>query len=305
MAQVPLAKRPLPVGALRFGAVLAASGPVVLRTARLGLADVHPGICFHPADALLVTGDRWWWLLSWAEILLPVVLAGLLLHAPRRAVPLGVTAVCAVLAFRLFAVSLPLGLYSSLPGLSLPAVGPWPSAVCYAVAVVALLLTARTPPFAAHRGTPLWPAAVVAAAWTLGRLTFTPQEAPSFGWFAYPPPTLLWKTPGAWSCKADADGLWIALIALAAAAGTVLAGRPWRRVTAGLAVLLVLGAVEELAALLIATAVTGGYASLPDNLAEATVIRWHLLAAAGFIMWAAFRSREPSTAPEKARPRTS
>ncbi|AWS47390.1 hypothetical protein [Streptosporangium sp. 'caverna'] len=152
MAQAPYAETPLLAGALRIGAVLAASGPVVLRTSRISAAELSPGICWG-TDSLVffpMTTSPWWQLLSWVELLLPMVLAGLLLRASPRTTSLGVATICAVIAFRIFAISLPPG---TRP---LPVDGPWPSIGCYIVAVIALLLAARSPLPPARQGTALW-----------------------------------------------------------------------------------------------------------------------------------------------------
>ncbi|MEV7013751.1 hypothetical protein [Streptosporangium sp. NPDC051022] len=101
-------------------------------------------------------------LLSWGELLLPVFLAGLLLRASPRTVSLGIAAICAVLAFRLFAISLPPDTHP-LTGAVLPVEELWPSVLCYVVAVVALLLTARSPLPPARKGAALWATAVVAS----------------------------------------------------------------------------------------------------------------------------------------------
>jgi hypothetical protein len=219
-----------------------------------------------------LTTSPWWQLLSWVELLLPVVLAGLLLRASPRTTILGVATICAVIAFRMFAISLPPGTQP------LPVDGPWPSIGCYTVAIIALLLAARSPLPPARQGTALWAAATVAAAWTIGRLSLPSGESPSFGWFAYTPPAeLLWKQPGAWACKADVDGVLIVLIALAAAAGGITAGRTRRRITLGTGALLALATFEGFVAVLI---VTDG-----AHLTAATMmIRWHLLAAAALVI---------------------
>ncbi|MFG1862367.1 hypothetical protein [Microbispora bryophytorum] len=227
MTQASHAETRLSVEALRFGAVLAASGSVILKTSRISAAALNVGICWG-ADSVapfVMTTSPWWQLLSWGELLLPVVLAGLLVCAPRRTTLLGSAAVCAVLAFRLLAISLPSGTHP-LTDRPLPVDEPWPSIVCYAVAIVALLVAARSPLPPARKGIVLWAAAIVAAAWTVGRLFLPIGESTSFGWFAYAPSVeLLWKRPGAWACKADVDGVLIVLIALAALAGGVMAGQ--------------------------------------------------------------------------------
>ncbi|MET8338789.1 hypothetical protein [Streptosporangium canum] len=297
MAQASHAETRLPAEALRVGAVLAASGPVVLKTSRVSAAELNVGICWGTDSVapFLMTMSPWWQLLSWGELLLPVVLAGLLLRASRRTTSLGIAAVCAVLAFRLFAISLPPGTHP-LTDRPLPVDGPWPSIVCYTVAIVALLVAARSPLPPARKGTMLWAAAIVAAAWTVGRLSLPTGESTSFGWFAYTPPAkLLWKQPGAWSCKADVDGVLIVLIALAAAAGGVMAARTRRRVALGIGALLLLATFEGFVAVLI---VADG-----EYLADATMmIRWHLLAAAALVIATTFRDRTPATEPEEPHP---
>lgn len=285
----------LPAGALRVGAVLAASGPVILRVFRLGPADMNGMICWGKMDVspFLPPRSTGWELLSWAELLLPVVLAGLLLRASRRTTSLGVTVVCAVLAFRLLAMSFSADIHP-LTGQPLPVGGPWPPVICYSVTITALLLAARSPLPSARKGTLLWAAAAVAAAWTIGRLSLRDGGSlPSFGWFAYiPSESLLWGQPGMWSCKADADGLLIVLLALAAATGSVLPDRPRRRVALGVGALLALAAFKGFVAVLI---LLDG-ATLEDELhLDATMmIRWHLLVAAMFVIATTFRKQAPS-----------
>ncbi|MFF5249978.1 hypothetical protein ACFY3V_37335 [Streptosporangium sp. NPDC000095] len=297
MAQAPHAETHLPAGALRAGAVLAAAGPVLLKTSRISAAELNIEICWGTDSVVpfLMTASPWWQLLSWAELLLPVVLAGLLLRASPRTTLLGIAAICAILAFRLFAIFLSSGTHP-LTDRPLPVDEPWPSIVCYVVTIVALLVAARSPLPPARKGIVLWAAAIVAAAWTVGRLSLPSGESTSFGWFAYTPPAeLLWKHPGAWSCKADVDGVLIVLIALAAVAGGVMAGRTRRRVARGTGVLLVLATFEGFAAVLI---VAGG-----EHLTNATMmIRWHLLAAAALVIATTFRDRTPPTEPENPHP---
>lgn len=293
----PHAETHLLAEALRAGAVLAASGPVILKTSRISAAELNVGICRGTDSVVpfLMTTSPWWQLLSWAELLLPVVLAGLLLRASPRTTLLGVAAISAVLAFRLFALFLPPGTHP-LTGQSLPVDGPWPSILCYAVAIAALLLAARSPLPPARKGAVFWAGAIVAAAWTVGRFSLPSGESTSFGWFAYTPPAeLLWQQPGAWSCKADVDGVLIVLIALAAAAGGVMAGRTRHRVALGIGALFVFAAFEGFVAVLI---VVGG-----EYLTDAAMrIRWHLLVAAALVIATTFRDRTPSTDPQEAHP---
>ncbi|MER5418961.1 hypothetical protein [Streptosporangium roseum] len=296
MAQAPYAETYLPAGALRIGAVLAASGPVVLKTSRISAAELNPGICWG-TDFVVpfpMTTSPWWQLLSWVELLLPVVLAGLLLRASPRITILGVATICAVIAFRMFAIFLPPG--TPLTDQPLPVDGPWPSIGCYTVAITALLLAARAPLPPARPGTALWAAATVASAWTIGRLSLPSGESPSFGWFAYTPSAeLLWEQPGAWACKADVDGVLIVLIALAAAAGGIATNRTRRRITLGTGALLALATFEGFVAVLV---VTDG-----AHLTDATMmIRWHLLAAAALVVATTLRDRTPSTESEAPHP---
>jgi hypothetical protein len=97
MAQAPRAETHLPAGALRIGAVLAASGPAILKTSRISAAELNIGICQGTDSVVpfLITMSTWWQLLSWAELLLPVVLAGLLLRASPRTTRLGIAAIVA------------------------------------------------------------------------------------------------------------------------------------------------------------------------------------------------------------------
>ncbi|MEU8321164.1 hypothetical protein AB0C33_22670 [Nonomuraea sp. NPDC048881] len=297
MGQTPHAETNLLAEALRAGAVLAVSGPVILKTSRISAAELNIGIC-RGADFVvpfLMTTSAWWQLLSWAELLLPVVLAGLLLRASPRTTLFGVAAISAVLSFRMLTIFLPPGTHP-LTGQPLPADGPWPSILCYAVAIAALLLAARSPLPPARKGALFWAGAIVAAAWTVGRLSLPSGESASFGWFAYTPPAeLLWKQPGTWSCKADVDGVLIVLIALAAAAGGVMTGRSRRRVALGIGALLVFAAFEGFVAVLI---VAGGkYLT-----GAAMMIRWHLPVAAALVIATTFQDRTPSTDAEEADP---
>ncbi|MBG0818170.1 hypothetical protein [Planomonospora sp. ID82291] len=288
MTQAPQTKTPLPTGALRFGAVLAASGPVVLRSTGISMAELSVGVCYKiDPDLLHVAAITWWWPVFWTQLLLPVLLAGLLLRLPHRATSPGITAVCAVLTLRLVATAVPLGAPSPPPGHTLPVESLWPSVICYCLAVAALLLAARAPAPPVRRGVLLWAAAVAAAAWTAGRLTLAQSDASSFGWFAYMPPELMWKQPGAWSCKADVDGVLVVLVALVAAADALTAERLRRGVTLGFAALLVLGTFEGFVAALILWP-----ARYFDLAVAAMFIRWHLLAVAALTVAAAYRERD-------------
>ncbi|MEV0234167.1 hypothetical protein [Nonomuraea sp. NPDC050786] len=298
VAQAPRAETRLHISVFRVGAVLAASAPVILKTSKISAAELTIGVCngVTGAGPFLLTVGPWGQLLSWAELLLPAVLAGLLLTASRRTTTLGVTAICIVIVLRLFSVFFTPEARDPGAGQLLPFAEPWPAMACYVVAVIALLLTARSPLRRARSAAVLWGLAMAASAWTVGRLSLLNGDPISFGWSAYTQSTeLLWKQPWGWSCKAEVDGVLIVLIALAAAASTVLTDR--MRILAALAtsMLLVLAAFEGFLMALIL--------SINDRLETAVPrIQWHLLAAAVLVTATAWRKRALSTTPELPHP---
>ncbi|WP_182902176.1 hypothetical protein [Microbispora sp. H10830] len=274
-------------GALRVGIVLAASGPVVLRAFTLGPADMDGTICWRlPATVpLFLSRTTTWGLLSLAELLLPVILAGLFLLSSRWTVPLGAVAVLAVLAFRLL-VTLR-GVFAG----RLSEQWPWPSIVCYGAAFLMLLAVAPPPRPRAGKEVVVWTAAAGAAAWMSARLPVLLRgEADSlFGWVASGQPRSLWNFPVLWSCKADVDGLLVVLVALVATASTVLADRPRRRLTLATAMLLVLAALEGY----IPAVILMDTEKLRQEFQFEAImlIRWHLLLAAALVVAAAFAVR--------------
>ncbi|MEU6412717.1 hypothetical protein [Microbispora sp. NPDC046933] len=117
-------------------------------------------------------------------------------------------------------------------------------------------------------------------------------EAGGFsGWFALPEPRSAWEFPGLWGCKADADGLLVVLVTLAATAVQVMADRPRRRVALAVAALLVLAAFE--AYVPVAILADAGTLWQEFQLEASMLIRWHLLVAAALAA-AAFAVR-PAT----------
>ncbi|MEV4113238.1 hypothetical protein [Nonomuraea sp. NPDC049695] len=297
MAQAPRAEMRLHISVFRVGAVLAASAPVILKTSKISAAELTIGVCngVTGAGPFLLTVGPWGQLLSWAELLLPAVLAGLLLTASRRTTVLGVTAVCIVAALRLCSIFFPPEASHPGAGQFLPYAEPWPAMACYVVAVIALLLAARSPLPRTRRARPavvFWGLAMAASVWTTGRLSLVNGESISSGWFAYTQSMeLLWKQPWGWSCKAEVDGMLIVLIALGAAASTVLMDRMRSLAVLATSVLLVLAAFEGFLMALIF--------SINDRLATAIPrIQWHLLAAAALVIATALCKRAPSTRPE-------
>ncbi|MER6177804.1 hypothetical protein [Streptosporangium sp. NPDC001681] len=278
---------------LRFGVVLAVSGPVILTTFGVGRQGVGwfcsaTGSTFYPPGGpyalVSVPGE----LLFWGALLLPVVVAGLLLRESRRATLTAVTAVGAVLAFGLFIAFLLPGL-DPCTGQERVAVPPWPLIVCYSVAAGALLLAARSP---LHRrplhprwhGIILWAGAVGAAAWTAAFHRFTVitfDRSYAVGYVRIEAPESFWDDLSWWSCDADRIGLPVVLVALAAAVSA------WWKRSAGTAV----AAVLLLFPLLDVVAYVRWYdddfqTSLIDS------VRWHLLLAALLVASAVWSPRQ-------------
>ncbi|MBE3015661.1 hypothetical protein IL992_41840 [Microbispora sp. NEAU-D428] len=273
--------------ALRFGTVLAASGPVVLRAFALGPADMDGTICWRlPATVpLYLSRTTTWGLLSLAELLLPAILAGLLLLSSRWTVPLGAVAVLAVLAFRLL-VTLRVVFAGRLLEQS-----PWPSIVCYGAAFLMLLAVTPSPRPRAGKEVVFWTATAGAAAWMAARLPVLLRGEANglFGWVAYGEPRSLWNFPVLWSCKADVDGLLVVLVALVATASSVLADRARHRLLLATATLLVIAALEGYvpAVILMDTEKLRQEFQFETTM----LIRWHLLIAAALVVAAAFAVR--------------
>ncbi|WP_156325285.1 hypothetical protein [Nonomuraea sp. SBT364] len=270
-----LAETPSPVAAaLRVGAVLTASGPVILTTFGIGRQSVGwfcsetsstPFLAEGPYALEHVPGE----LLFWGVLLLPVAVAGLLLRGSRRATLTAVATVGAVLAFGLVTAYF-------LPG-SDPCTGqertvmpPWPLIVCYPVTAGALCLAARSSLPRRPYGIILWAGAAGAAAWgaMFHRWTIT------YGMRALEViyvqlPESPWSHLDEWSGEADQNGLPVILVALTAAASL----RWGRRAGAAGAAALVLFPLLD-----VATYISwyGGDSEMP--LADS--VRWPLLVAA-------------------------
>ncbi|MFI6452466.1 hypothetical protein ACIBF6_12985 [Streptosporangium amethystogenes] len=225
--QEPTAETRSPVAAvLRFGAVLAVSGPVILATFGVGRQSVGwfcsatgstSDLLEGPYALENVPGE----LLFWGVLLLPVVVAGLLLRGSRRATLTAVAAVGAVLAFGLFIAFLLPG-PDPCTGQERMVVPPWPSIVCYPVAAGALFLTARSPLPRRWHGIILWAGAAGAASWTAAfhRFTVTYDRFLMVLYTRIEAPESFWDDLAQWSYDADRIGLPVVLIALAAAAST-------------------------------------------------------------------------------------
>ncbi|WP_431894517.1 hypothetical protein [Nonomuraea sp. bgisy101] len=283
----PAAEALSPVAAaLRFGAVLAAAGPVILTVFGVGRQGVGwfcsgmgsaPPSGEGPYALEYVPGE----LLFWGVLLLPVVVVGLLLRGSRRAALAAVAAVSAVLAFALVTAFY-------LPGPD-PCTGqeravmlPWPLIVCYPVAAGALLLTARSPLPRRPYGIILWAGAVGAAAWAamFHRWTVT-YDRVLVGVFYLKTPESSWDGLAWWSSEADTIGLPVVLVALAAAA-RVTAPTRWGRLagTAATAALLLFPLLD------IATCASQYSGDFEISFADS--VRWPLLLAAVLVASAAW-----------------
>ncbi|GAA0405743.1 hypothetical protein GCM10009530_67380 [Microbispora corallina] len=288
-----------------MAAVLAASGPVVTRSFRLGPADMYGMICWGREDqAFFLPRPITWELVSWADLLLPAVLAGLLLRPSRWTAALGTVALCGVLALRILVTVRAPGAGPLTGGLTpagpftdgLPPAGPlWTAALCSATATALLWTAARRPP----RSLPwpelaLWAAAVVAAAWTAVRISLIPgdESVSSFGWSASGDPVTLWNYPVLWSCKADADGLPVVLVALAATASAVLTDGTRRRIALAAAALLGVAAVEGFVP--VALLADGERLREAAQVEAAMLIRWNLAVAAVLVAAATLWRRNPA-----------
>ncbi|MEV6865623.1 hypothetical protein AB0M44_32065 [Streptosporangium subroseum] len=295
MAQVPQAEtQSSATAALRFGAVLVAAGPVILTTFKVG-GESTIWICsgiFSGPHALESASRE---LLFWATLLLPVVLAGLVLRAPRRATLTAALAIGSVLALGLFTAIF-------LPGTDpcgvreLPVVLPWFMIACYPVAAVSLALAARSPLSRTERGGALWTLAVAAATWTaitcrLPTMTWSLPAAPrdvltpGLRYETYGTPESFWNALDAWVPEADAIGLPVVIVALAAAAKGASArwGRP---AGAGAGALLLVFALLD--AVMQFSPYEGDFQEYPLGL-----VRWPLLLAAALVVAAAWSRREP------------
>ncbi|GAA3126032.1 hypothetical protein [Streptosporangium carneum] len=292
MTRVPEAGTRSPAtAALRFGAVLAASGPVILTTFGVGRQDLGwfcaatgsaPSSLEGPYALENAPGE----LLFWGVLLLPVVVAGLLLRGSRRAALAAVAAVGTVLAFGLVTAFLLPG-PDPCTGQERAVVPPWPLIVCYPVATGALLLAARSPLLRRPYGIILWAGAVTAAAWAamFHRLMVTSGNSLvvryGFGGVAESP----WDGLAWWSGDADRIGLPVVLVALAAAARAAASAR-WER-PAGTAVAAVILLFPLLDVVEYVRWCGGDFQiSLVDS------VRWHLLLAAVLVASTAWIPRQ-------------
>ncbi|MEU7898447.1 hypothetical protein AB0B45_36995 [Nonomuraea sp. NPDC049152] len=287
MMQEPAAEAQPPVAAaLRFGAVLAAAGPVILTAFGVGRQSVG-WFCSGMGSASTsgegpyaleyVPGE----LLFWGVLMLPVVVAGLLLRRSRRAALTAVAAVSTVLAFGLVTAFY-------LPGPD-PCTGQeravmptWPLIVCYPVAAGALLLVARSRLTGRPYGIILWAGAVGAAAWAamFHRWTITYDKF-LVGVVYLKAPDSSWDGLAWWSGEADSIGFPVVLVALAAAA-RVTASIRWGRLagTAAAAALLLFPLLD--------VATYAGQYSSDFEMSFADSVRWPLLLAAALVASAAW-----------------
>ncbi|WP_219498799.1 hypothetical protein [Nonomuraea ceibae] len=224
-------------GALRAGAVLAASGPVILTTFGIG----RPGTGWFCAPTVLTAPDGPTSLtvptapdgpyalggahlpgelLFWGVLLLPVAVAWLLLRGSRRATLAAVAAVGVVLAYGLGTAFLLPG-PDPCTGLARAAEPPWLLIGCYPVAAAAALLTASRSarPRRPYRIV-LWLLAVGAAAWgpAFHRLTPVVHEERLLHTVYVWTRGTFWDDLTQWSVDAGVIGLPVVLVALAATA---------------------------------------------------------------------------------------
>ena len=267
--------------ALRLGAVVAASGPVILTASGLGRQSVGwfcsvKSPAFFPWEGPYALEDVPGELLFWGVLLLPVVIAGLVLRGSRWATLTAVAAVGAVFALGLV-IAFPLPGLDPCTGQERALVPPWPLLVCYPVAAGALLAAARVPLPRGPYGIVLWAGAAGAAAWAAifhrhpiihgGRELTVVYMAPGLSW-----DDLAWRLG-----TADLIGLPVVLVALAGVAASTRWGRLTGTATAA--------ALLPLPLLDIAT-YTGDF---QEPLAES--VRWHLLFAALLVAWATWSPR--------------
>ncbi|MEW1840222.1 hypothetical protein AB0392_19945 [Nonomuraea angiospora] len=295
MIQDPAAYGPsLKAALLRFGAVVAASGPVILTTFGVGRQSVG-WFCSSAAPApysregpyslagpyglgVYAPDNLPGELLFWAVLLLPIAVAGLVLNGSRRATLTAVAAIATVLAYGLVVAFL-------LPGPD-PCTGrehavapPWLLIISYPMAAGALLLAARSPLPRRKYGMILWAGAAVAAAWA-AMFHRLPATYDRFLSGVYVAEASSWDGLAWWSGDADTIGLPAVIVALAAA--TAAAPTLWKR-TAGIA------AAAALFLFVLLDIVT--YTSLksdPVGLVFADSVRWRLLLAAVLVASAAW-----------------
>ncbi|MEU7836825.1 MULTISPECIES: hypothetical protein [unclassified Nonomuraea] len=269
--------------ALRLGAVLAASGPVILTAFGVGRQSVGwfcsatssaPFPMEGPHTLEYVPGE----LLFWGVLLLPVIVISLLLRGSRRAALTAVATVGFVLAFGLITALLLPG-PDPCTGQERAVVLPWPLIVCYPVAACALLLAARSPLPRRQQGVILWAGAVGAAAWAamFHRYMVTyDMRGLSVIYLAIPESP--WDGLAWWSGEADRIGLPVVLVALAAAARATVSTR-WGR----------FAGIAAAAALLLFPLLDVATYSDDLEIPFAESIRWPLLLAAVLVASAALR----------------
>ncbi|MEU4829655.1 hypothetical protein [Streptosporangium sp. NPDC023615] len=274
---------------LRLGAVLAASGPVILTSSGAGgqglehllfrTNSIHyrldgfsaPSVVEGPVLLKILPGE----LLFWSVLLLPVVVAALLPRGSRRATIAAVTAIGVVLAFGLLTAFLAPGLDPDTGERA--AAPPWPMVVCYPVAAGALLLAARSPLPRRRHGLLPWAGAVAAAAWTaMSSPPIPPFDVYAPGLLYVVAPQSPWTDLVWWSCQADGLGLAVVLVTLAAAVRVTASAR-WGRVAGSAAAVVLL----LLALLDVMTYVDEYGSDFQSSLADA--VRWNLLLAAGLV----------------------
>ncbi|MFI6602752.1 hypothetical protein ACIBHX_41420 [Nonomuraea sp. NPDC050536] len=290
MMQEPAAGALSPVAAVpRFGAVLAASGPVILTTFGLGRQSVgwfcsatnsDPYSVEGPYALETLPGE----LLFWSVLLLPVVVAGLLLRGSRRAMLTAVAAVGAVLVFGLITAFLLPG-PDPCTGQERALVPPWLLIVCYPVAVMALVLAARSPLPRRPYGIILWAGAVGAAAWAamFDRCMIT-YDRFVVGVIYLEAPESSWDGLARWSGEADVIGLPVVLVALAAAVRATIPIRWGRLAGTAAAVALLLFPLLDVATY--ATQYSDDFQMLfLDS------VRWPLLVAAALVASAVWSLR--------------
>ncbi|MFI7225881.1 hypothetical protein ACIBO5_21915 [Nonomuraea angiospora] len=295
---------------LRIGAVVAASGPVILTAFGVGRQSVG-WFCFSPAPApyppegpyelagpyslvgpaglgVYAPDDLPGELLFWAVLLLPIVVAGLVLNGSRRATFTAVAAIAAVLAYGLVVAFL-------LPGpdpcteREHAVTPPWLLIISYPVAAGALLPTARSALPRRKYGMFLWAGAAVAAAWA-AMFHRVPASYGKFMGVVYVTEGSSWDGLAWWFGDADKIGLPVVIVALAATAPTL-----WKR-TAGTA------AAAALLLFVLLDLVT--YISCQSDafgVLFADSVRWRLLLAAVLVALAAWRPQARLSAVHLAR----
>lgn len=305
MIQEPATPAPSPKAALlRFSAVVAASGPVILTAFGVGRQSVG-WFCSSAAPApysmegpYALTGpyslagpyglgpyapdNLPGELLFWGVLLLPIAVAGLILNGSRRATLTAVAAIATVLAYGLVIAFL-------LPGpdpcteREHALAPPWLLIICYPMAAGALLLAARSPLPRRQYGMILWAGAAAAAAWAAMFHRLPATYDMFVAGVVYKASS--WDGLAWWSGDADKIGLPVVIVALAAAA-TATTPTLWKRI-AGIA-----AAAALLPFILLDIGVT--YTSLESDafgLLFAGSVRWRLLLEAVLVASAAWHPR--------------